>query len=284
MPDLRVVTWNSTGEADGRGAELVAATQQINTDYATDVPVQLIAIQEANATGGSIQTALTNSAPFNTQFVQPHTLIREHDMAAQTGRVGVSKAYRLSHMATHATVANNLTSVAGPHLVDLRPTSDAGVNTYINSKSFSPRKEVDVREAAKNMRFPVYQRFTYGGGSVHFFTWHVEQRAHWLGATFLTASFEGPALIEAFAFLQQSTFYTNVKNSLTGNDVLIIAGDLNISERDVQGVFSNFVGYSQNLDHILAYSPSMNLDVDQGEDYDESDYGPHNLLTARVRW
>lgn len=287
MPDLRVLTWNSSGEADGRGTELVNRTNDINLAYPHPaVPVQLVAIQEAaGGAGGSIATALAGTAPFNPQFVQPHYLVPEHITNAQPGRVGHSANYRLAHMANHPTGALNLTLVAGPALVNLDPAADTGVDAYITGRRFNRLVDQDVRRAAANMRFPVYQRFNYAGGTVHFFTWHVEHRRHWGGATFLNTNFQGPALVESLFLFQRSQFYTNLVNGLTVNDVIIIAGDLNISGRDVQrrGIFDNYEGATNNLDHVLAYSPSANLRVHDGVHY-TTNYPPHNIVSARVHW
>ena len=291
MPDLRVLTWNSGGEADGRGLALANVVNAINALYAGDVPVQLIAIQEANVgAGGSIAAALANGAPFNV-FVQPPGHCREHlPPPAQPFRIAPSKAYLMSWMdtAAGAAAANNLAAVGIPvSLVNLDPANDAGVNNFINGFGMPPFQLAMVRQAAANMRWPVYQAFTYGAvpATVHFFSWHAPLLVNWLNANFSGNALQGPALPEAFLFFQASSFYTNIINNLTANDMVIIAGDLNMTLADIAqpGFFNLFVGASNGLEHVLAYSPSANLAVDQGWSI-QADFRPHWIVSARVRW
>lgn len=287
MPDLRILTWNSSGEADGRGAALANVTNHINGGAAGTVPVQVVAIQEAQVSnGGSIQATLAGTAPFSTSFGQPQGFSREH-LPTQTQPVTPSRAYRLSYMATNAVLANNLVAVGAPTLVNLSPTADAGVNAYITGLHAPFQQDRAIRLAAANLRYPLYQAYTYAGGTVHFFTWHVDHAANWRNAIFLNyTNYQGPAYFEAFVFFQNSTFYANMMTNLGPNDVVIIGGDLNMTPQDAQqpGIFNNFVGVSNNLDHILAFSLSANLAVNQGVHYAFPNFGPHDILSARVQW
>ncbi len=285
MVDLRVMTWNSGGEADGRGATLVNSVQQTNLHFG-GVPVQLVTIQEANVGGGSIQAALGNGPPFNT-FVQPQGFCREHLLPpAQPYRVGLSKAYRVSWLVNDPLMGNNLgPGAAGPGLVNLDPMVDAGVNAYIINLNLVGHPNAAVRQAAGNMRWPVYQMLTYQGRVVHFFTWHAPLRNNWLGADILPVALQGPALPIAFEFLQNSTFYTQIIANLNLNDAVVIAGDLNLSFNDIQNplFFPNYTGVTENLTHILSFSPNGNTAVNQNLAH-VTPFPPHTILTARIQW
>lgn len=280
MPDLRVVTWNSTGEGDGQGQVLADTVVQINATHAAgSVPVQIVVTQEASVNPGSIHAAL-GQPPF-AQFVQPPGFAREQlPPPAQPYRVGVSRAYRLSWLTTQ--IAN---PPADPVLVNLDPAHDPGVNDFISSLQVNHRTLADIVVAAGNIRWPIYMPFAYQGCTVHFFSWHAPLRHQWLGATFANITLQGPALAEAFLFFQRSTFYTNIMRNLSTYDLVVIAGDFNMQQRDLQHreMFPQFIGASEGLDHILAYSRSPHLAVGENEAYD-TPYGPHAILTARIHW
>lgn len=293
MPDLRIITWNSGGEADGRGAALAAFANAVNAAHfnpavAGSVPVQIVVTQEANVGGGGSIAATLGAAPFN-HFINPHGRVREHvpPGAGQPYRVGVSKSYRLAWMNTHATAALNIAPGAGaaaPALVNLDPAVDVGVANWIAAQGLNAPGAANVSQAAANMRWPVHQALTYGGNTIHLFTWHVELRANWLGANFL-----GPVvnigLPEAFMFLQHSTYWTAMMAGLGGNDLVVVAGDLNATAGEMGNAlfFNQFVGITDNLTHILAYSPNgaMNLVEHQAQ---VTPYQPHCIVTARINW
>jgi hypothetical protein len=291
MPDLRIITWNSGGEADGRGAALTAFANAINALFynpavAGSVPVQIVTTQEAYVGGGGAIAVALAAAPFN-NFINPHGHVREHlaPGAGQPFRVGVSKAYRLAWMNTDPTAALNLgPAAAAPVLVNLDPAVDAGVAAWIAGFGMPAAQANAVSRAAANMRWPVYQALTYAGNNVHLFTWHVELRANWLGANFL-GPIVNQGLPEAFMFFQNSTFYTALIAGLGANDLVIIAGDLNATAAEMTNpnFFPNFVGITDNLTHILAFSPNgvMNLVEHQAQ---VTPYPPHCIVTARINW
>lgn len=286
MPDLRIVTWNSTGEGDGQGQVLANTVTNINATYAAgSVPVQIVAIQEAAVYPGSICAAF-GQAPF-AQFVQPPGFCREQlPPPAQPYRVGISRAYRLSWLTSDHNYAFNIdTQAADPALVNLDPAYDAGVDDYLSNLPVGSRAKADIVVAAGNIRWPIYMEFAYHGTTVHFFSWHAPLRYQWLGATYANISLQGPALAEAFLFFQHSSFYTNIMRNLSTNDLVIIAGDFNMQQKDLQQreMFPQFVGVSEGLDHILAYSRSRHLAMGENAAYD-TPYGPHAILTARIHW
>lgn len=296
MPDLRLITWNSSGESGNRGQTLVNFTARQNRNVRANVPpVQVVAIQEAAVQQGTIGQALANSAPFSNEFVQPQGFCREHD-ATQTLRVTPSRSYRLSWMTNNALPGLNLAvppGGAGPQLVNLSPNHDNGVDRYIQRLSRNMRVRHDLRVAAANIRWPVYLHLTYGAVNglprhVHLFTWHAPLLANWHGANAVHAPFPGgvaQALPEAFEFFQRSDFFTRIMQGLAAQDVVIIAGDLNVLPQGMQlpFMFPQFDGVSDELEHILAYSPSGNVRVGH-EHALITPYPPHTILAAAVHW
>lgn len=286
MPSLRVLAWNSNGGAAPRGAQLVAAANTLSVMYPAH-PLQLCVCQETAVGPDSIFAAFTGSAPFSVSFVQPPRYNREHlPPPAQPFRIMPSRAYRMTYM-NGGPAALNLIGVGGFNLVNLDPAVDAGVAGWIAAQGLAPGPLAAVNQCAANIRWPVYQQLTYGAGIVHFFTWHAPLMANWLGANFSGLVLPGGGLWEAFQFFQHSTFYTGIVAGLGVNDAIIIAGDFNTTAAGLvapfPNMFPNYDGYSHNLSHILAYSPSIALDVDEGHNT-PSPYSPHDLISARAIW
>ena len=289
MPSLRVLTWNSNGGAAPRGGQLVAAANALTGMYPGH-PLQLCICQETGVAPDSIHAAFTGTPPFSVSFVQPPLFSREHlPIPAQPFRIMPSRAYRLTYMDA-GPAALNLASVGGFNLVNLDPAVDAGVAGWIAAQGLAPGLLVTVNQCAANIRWPVYQQFAYGGGSVHFFTWHAPLRNNWLGANFsgiVLPGGGGGTLWEAFQFFQHSTFYTGIMAGLGVNDIVIVAGDLNTTGPGVAppapNMFPGYIGFSHNLSHILAHSPSAALGMVEGHN-NPSPQSPHNLVSARAIW
>ncbi|MGH8447265.1 MAG: hypothetical protein ACREVL_18515 [Solimonas sp.] len=300
MPSVRIVSWNSGGEAAGRQNQLVTAVNFFN---ATAPPVDLVTIQEAAVRpGGVIRARLGGGVvPFN-NFAPPDH-VREQT-AAQTFQVARSKAYLIAWAQ-----AGPGALVPGPaaQLVSLAPVqvpAPNGVAQYIaglsmNGMPLSPRINANLLEAAGNIRAPVRKTFTVTVAGVlhtlYFYTWHGNLQSQWGNATYLqlgltqnpfTVGSEG--MYPAFMFLQQCNRYQADLAAVNANqsDVLIVAGDLNISVPDVTRsaalVFPGFDGASDNLSHILAFSKSPNLVIAQDDNFGAPP--GHNILTAEVQW
>lgn len=301
MPSIRVVTWNSGGEADGRGAALSAATTTVN---ATPPAADLVAIQEAQvgiAPPGSIYTVLNAAAAPFANFNAPPDHPRELHPPTQPFGVGLNKSYLVSWRAGTA-LAPWLASPAAAARIPLNavvgPPAN-GVETYIQGLAgpggLGPAGVAALRQAAANIRPPVRKVFTLPAGAagapvVFFYTWHAELQANWLGVSWATVGlaanpFAGPGMYPAFRFFQASDTFAGDLAALTANDVLVIAGDLNITAGDLghPTIFPNFVGASNNLSHILAFSPSANLAVAQGMHF-VTPYPPHAIVSAEVQW
>jgi len=279
MAELRVLSWNSTGEAWPRGTVLAQAVNHLQVGNGAP-PLQLLAIQEARTTNvGTIHAALAN-APF-TDFVHPEEMIRERPQAPQ------GRAYRVSWREQDPNLGYNLAQPFNTQIqwVPLDPVIDNGVNNYINAQIPHFAQRATVKMIAASIRWPIYQHFTCAGCDVHFFTWHAPLLGPWISAHFTGAHLQGPALPEAFLFFQHSDFYQNIRNQLRSNSVIVIVGDLNMTRTDIQwaAFFPNFAGFSNNLSHIIAYSPGGFM-VDQGVSYPTQPLSPHDIISARISW
>jgi hypothetical protein len=285
MPNLRVVTWNSGGGAGGRGAALSAGVTAFN---ATAPAVALVANQEARVTpGGTVYPVLTSGAAPFVGFVNPPDHPRELG-PGQPYAVGVNRSYLVSWNAGTLAVPGAVAAAR----ISLRPiiAPANGVETYITGLGLGPAPRAALRLAATNIRPPVRKVFTMGGGNVFFYTWHAELQANWLGATWATVGlganpFAGPGMYPAFQFFQNCDTFTNDMGALTAADVIVIAGDLNVTAADVGHgtMFPLFAAVSNNLSHILAYSPSANLAVVQGM-HTVTPFPPHAIVSAEVQW
>lgn len=295
MPSVRVVSWNSGGEAGGRGATLALTVTAIN---GTPPPVDLVAIQEARVNivpPGSIYATLSGGAPPFAGFSVPPDHPRELG-PGQPFAVGVNRSYLVSWQ-PGTLMAPHLVSGGPAARVNLAPVlmpMPNGVETYIAGLGLGLGPTAALRQAAANIRPPVRKTFTLTvGGIAHnviFYTWHAELQANWLAATWATVGlggnpFAGPGMYPAFQFFQACDTYTADLAGLTANDILIIAGDLNITAADVGNptIFPAFIGASSNLSHILVHSPSGALALAQTANYG-TPFPPHAILTAEAQW
>jgi len=223
--------------------------------------------------------------PFSVSFAQPPLFSREHlPPPAQPFRIVPSRAYRMTSRNV-APPAINPVAAGGFNLVNLDPAVDAGVAAWIAAQGLAPALLATVRQCAANIRWPVYQQFNYGAGIVHFFTWHAPLMANWLGTNFSGIVLPGGGLWEANQFFQNSTFYTGILAGLGAADAIVIAGDLNTTNvgLGLPNMYPGYVGYSNNLSHILINSPSLALGVAEGHN-SPSPNSPHDLISARVIW
>lgn len=298
MPSFRLATWNSGGEAGGRGAQLAAA---VNATNLTPPLVRLVLNQEAKvavAPVGSIRAQLTGGAAPFANFVVPPDHPRELG-PGQPFAVGVNRAYTV---AWDPVGAGALVSAGPAARIALAPVPAPAANaieTYITGLGLGPAAANQLRQAARNIRAPVRKVFTLTTPgappvvhTIYVYTWHAELQANWLGATWATVGlganpFVGPGMYPAFQFFQRAAQYQADLAAVTANDVIVIAGDLNITGADLNNnaatIFPNYVATSNNLSHVLAYSPSGALNIAQAWHF-VTPYPPHSIITAEVQW
>ncbi|NEO81150.1 hypothetical protein [Moorena sp. SIO4G3] len=266
--DLRVLTWNSTGESANNATELRNEINYLNGRYPRD-PVKAIFNQEAKKlSGGDIYNMLNNTGAggIGLNYTRPPRHITE--LINGTGR-------------GYNALAHNTVTITQP-LTHQNYTTDPIFHTW--QKTLNPSQSNTVNDEVKNFRPPVYMEFNYSGRNVRLITWHapIGQSGILKGCTT-----QGLAPLDAFLFLEQSSLINNT----TGIDIIIIAGDLNMTSKDLktkcQGYepLKKFDGESSNLDHILAWRPSggtVNYLEPRSTSSPSSD--DHNIFSSRVNW
>lgn len=259
MPDLRIVTWNSTGENPVKAVEIGAIPGILAPMYPANPNVDVYLIQEAqNGPGGAISLHLGGLAG--------HTM---HHLAEQPGGGGAGYICATRNAAAAVVVPLTLYNYAvdpnfGAHIAPL-----PGIVNVMN-------------------RPPAYTVLTVAGSTVLLITWHAP-----LGVSLLpiiVGAMPGGALIDAFIALDNSQLI-QAPAAVAGGPVhiVIIAGDLNVTAAGLAGVYggynplNNFNGLSHHLDHILAWRPVGGAwNVVEG--HNTASTSVHDIMSARVNW
>ncbi len=278
MPQVRIISWNSTGENAQKGVELQGAQAQLAQMYALDHPdVDIFVIQEAqNAAGGAIYTMMnTDPATAATQVSLGPNINRPPDHCVELPNGGGAGYLACSH--------TNITPGGALQLWDY--ANDAQLNAWLATLNQNQRAAM---QAAAQLRPPAYTTCTVGGVRIFLITWHTPRGPSPIGGV----NMPGGALIDLFIVLQQSSILTTAQNFVGAQGVVIIAGDLNttaqgLAYNNYYGLgytpLPNFRGYSNNLDHILVWKPGPgNVNVLQGHHSQSSSV--HDIISARVDW
>lgn len=271
MPDLRVVTWNSTGENPQKALELQAEIAYLNATYAAN-PAKIILLQEGKqAANGDIYNML-NTDPANAvtqvsigpNYQRPIRHITEDALGGRGYTVVTSNDITVNQNLTLHNYANDVT-----------------FQNFLNTQSSGTAKQIN--QLLSNMRPPAAMQFTYGGETIRLITWHAP-----LGpSTYLSAcqSLDGKGTLDAFFFLDQSSLI----NDVNGIDLIIVAGDLNATSADLSrpcGQYvplRNFTGETVHLDHIMGYSP-MNVNIGYYETRTVNSSSVHGIMSSRIHW
>lgn len=268
MPNLNVMTWNSRGENLAKAAFLQNLI--LNNPVVPGWQPDVIIIQEAQAApGGALWAMLAglggvvggiNYAANAPQFVA----------------VG-GEGYILK-------VSNNVTPGAF-QLVDL--AADPGVLAAIGM--FPPHLRPVATAEVATMRKPGEATLAFGGRQLRFMTWHAP-----LGPGQILHGINAAVNYDAYFFLQSSNFYNALYNPGPG-DLNIIAGDLNATAVDlgaptglpppINHLLPNWVGVSNNLDHILARrNVGGGINFPNAGHYATGGLSDHDVLVSTVRW
>lgn len=265
MPDLNVLTWNSTGET-----ALGAARLQEVINYLAGLGWQphVIVVQEANqAPGGLIDQML---ASLGNGYNQPPS----HTTEGGTG----SRGYL---MLTHSSV--QIHRAFGRF--DLG--QDAQLGALINR--LPVRARAIAVDELRDMRMPAIAVLGYQGAGVGLLTWHTPRGPGQLLTGF---TLQGGANPDAFWFLQNSGLYADLTAPGAGN-LGLIAGDLNITvqeinrhtgNRDLPYVLPGWVGVSNHLDHVIGHSQPGQADPRFPGGWNFEAPGTHAILAATVSW
>jgi hypothetical protein len=233
------------------------------------------------------QTAATNATFSN--FT--HNSISEHDIT-QTYRVGHSNGYIVAQRTRGASPvtcvqppANLIYGGNGP-LYRIDFGQDAGIQNACQGST-------TLRQLSDNCRWPVFRCFTVidGGATANvvFITVHLEQKKHWLGIANNDAKPWRHGLRQCLLLLGSSAWLANARTWVANNGLIVIAGDLNAYESEIGTVLRDFKGRTNNLSHILAWSPSRvrwsnDFDFESGDDANGRPLSPHGILTAALQW
>jgi hypothetical protein len=265
MPNLNVLTWNSTGETAIGAARL---REVIDYLVGHGWQPQVIVVQEANQLpGGLIYQML---AGLGNGYNQPPSHAQEGGVAG--------RGYL---MLTHSSVV--IQNAFGR--LDLG--QDAQLLSLINT--FAPRPRQIALDELRDMRMPAVAGLICGGAGVGLLTWHTPRGP---GQLLTGLTLQGGANPDAFWFLQNSGLYARLTAPGIGN-VGVIAGDLNITVQEINRhighpdlpyVLPGWVGLSNNLDHIVGHpqpgQPNPTFPV--GWNFDAP--GTHAILVATTSW
>jgi hypothetical protein len=266
MPNLNVLTWNSTGETPQAAAALLAV---VNYVTAQGWQPHVIVVQEANAApGGAIYQML---AGLGGVYNQPP------GHAIEGGPGG--RGYLLL---THNSVQGQGTFAQA----DL--AADATLLAWIQASLALPARQIAHNELAA-MRMPACAALLFGGRIVSFLTWHTPRGP---GGVLQGGIVQGGAMLDAFLFLQKSGYYVAL-NAPGVNNLGLIAGDLNATQAGLQQqtgypalplVLPGFVGITNRLDHVLGHPDPGQAGPTFSDDGAFPAPGTHDILVSTVTW
>lgn len=266
MPNLNVVSWNSTGETAQGAADLHGVIQYVT---AAGWQPHVIVVQEANAApGGAIHTML---AGLGAAYNQPPA------HAVEGGPGG--RGYLLT---THTSVGGQGTFAR----YDL--ATDHVLQAWAAASLSLAAQQIAAQELA-TMRMPAAATLTFQGLTVPFLTWHAPRGP---GQVLAGATLQGGANPDAYLFLQNSNAHVVLAGPGMGN-LGLIAGDLNVTVQQINGptglppmprVLPGWSGVSDNLDHILGHPQAGQPDPTFSNSGNFPASGTHRILVSTVTW
>lgn len=266
MPNLNVITWNSTGETAQGAADL---QDVINYMTAGGLQPHLVVVQEANAAAGGLIYQML--AGLGLAYNQPPA----HAIEGGPG----GRGYLLL---TRHTVAGQGTFVR----TDL--AADWVLQNWMNTHLSLAARNIAYNELA-SMRMPATAALMIGRVNAPFLTWHAPRGP---GQVLAAATLQGGANPDAYLFLQNSGVYL----PLTGpgvNNLGLVAGDLNVTVEALNSntgipalpyILRNFVGVSDNLDHIVGHPNPGQANPTHTNSGNFPATGTHNILVSTVNW
>jgi hypothetical protein len=265
MPNLNILTWNSTGET-----QLGASRLREVIDYLVGYGWQphVIVLQEASQnTGGDIYQMLSS---LGGAYNQPPS------HAPEGGSGG--RGYLLL---THNSVP----------IRSAFTRYDLGQDKKLLSiiSTFAPRPRQIALDELRDMRMPAVASLLFQGCSVAFLTWHTPRGP---GQLLTGLTLQGGANPDAFWFLQNSGLYADLTAPGLGN-LGVIAGDLNITVQEINRhighpdlpyVLPDWVGLSNNLDHIIGHPGPGQAKPNFPVGWNFEAPGTHAILVATASW
>lgn len=282
MPQIRVVTWNSTGEDANKAAHLANVVNQENAAAVgppPSAPVTLVVIQEGAVANGALYAALNDGAPFNT-FVHP----------PETSREGPQGGYRMKRYLLGWETAGAFAVTAPPVAAALQRinlSTDPGIVNYINNHVGSTKRQGYLTALKSLVRPPVWRQFTVGGRTVTFVSWHAPLGSG-LPSYFPDHLFGSwsQGYRDAFVLWENSNWYATHIHAMAAGDIAILAGDMNAYSFEINRVLNGWIGVNHNLTHILAYTPAGNSTVAPAGNWANPPgvSGAHSIVCGLVSW
>lgn len=274
MPNLNVMTWNSTGENAAKALflrNLIVANPAV-AGWMPDV----IVIQEAQAApGGAIWNMLVNlGTAGNPQF--------HANYAGQAPQfVGIPGEGYIMMVSVNVAIAVALAPVNLP--------ADPGVIAAIGA--FPGATAAALTAAVAAYRDPVRAQLTFAGRTIEFMTWHAELGPGLAPLLGVSAAVN----YAAYFFLQRSNYYTNTLSQPGGANANLglIAADLNVTAADlaaptglaaVPNLLPNWTAVGNNLDHIVARRQNGPAGIAFANAGHHGSPSVHDVMVATVHW
>ncbi|WP_437781699.1 hypothetical protein [Sorangium sp. So ce1097] len=264
MPNLHVLTWNSTGETPQGAADLQNVINHVTVNgWQPDV----IVIQEANAAAGGVIYQML--AGLGGAYNQPPV----HAMEGVPGGRGylLLTSVAVGGQGTFATAVLD---------------NDPVLRSWISSNLSLPGRQTAYAEL-QTMRMPATATLAFGGRMLPFLTWHAPRGP---GQVLTGATLPGGANPDGYLFLQNSGIYQPLIAPGV-NNIGLIAGDLNVTVAGLNQntgipalpyILPGFVGVSDNLDHILGHPNPGEANPTFSNSGHFAASGTHNILVSTV--
>jgi hypothetical protein len=259
MSSIKVLTWNSHGDGDGKADALLLILRHLAGQNATP---QVIFIQEC-AAGGPINTLLTQQGYAVTS-------------AAEGGYMG--RTYLCA-------VLNGITITSAFQAYPL--SADPSVQSFIHDQPSATIRSA-MTLAVANFRSPGSCILTIDGTRVQLVTLHASR-----GVNEWTDTVSGRADTFAYYMLQQSQFYANLIQEPVG----VFAGDLNVQQvaigsnvQIISGgsfrILGPWAGYGTGLDFVLGHCNNGGTCIG-GYSYEEvvtNHVSDHPVVGGEIQW
>jgi hypothetical protein len=265
MPNLNVLTWNSSGETEESARQL---REVIGIAAGSGWIPQVILVQEARQQPGGLVYQMLDSLGSDYQGPPSH--------AVEGG--AYSRGYlMLAHR-----------SVVIRHAFERRDLSqDTKLLDIIGL--LPPRPRQIALDMLPDMNMPAVAGLSVDGADVGLLTWHAPRGP---GQLLTGLTLQGGASPDAFWFLQNSALYADLNAPGVGN-LGLIAGDLNITRQEINRhighwdlpyVLRGWTGVSNTLDHILGRPQpgQANASFPVGWHFDT--FSDHAVVIATVSW
>ena len=222
MPDLNVISWNSTGETPAAGHALSDVMHVRIPACAPGWIPHVIAIQEAQQLpGGPIHQMLSGAAAVGNHNIVP---VQNYLVSHVPEGLGGNRGYIVAVYQNAASPPNFVTVTGALGIESFG--GDAGVTNFIHN-NIPLNFRLIALQTRDQIRSPAAMGLQFGGRTVILMTWHTSR-----GPSRVTeggaVNLPGGVQPDSFLFLQNSNFYANSLNAPGMTGLSVIAADLNL--------------------------------------------------------